>query len=237
MAEVERQSIITIDGPAGAGKSTVAKLLAAALGYLYLDSGAMYRLVAWQAARQGLNLNDTPALHAFLGGLHPEVTANAQEFTLVVDGEEVSRVLREPWVSQESSRVAVLPPVRDWVTAKLRYLARHDGVVAEGRDLGIVVFPQAGAKFYLTAALETRAARRRQEWQNTDTALSSEQVARELAERDRRDATRAAAPLRVPDDALVIDTTDITPQEVVQQCLERIREVLPETAGPEMKTG
>ncbi|MFZ5452103.1 MAG: 30S ribosomal protein S1 [Thermodesulfobacteriota bacterium] len=223
--------IITIDGPAGAGKSTVAKLLAAGLDYLYLDSGAFYRLVALQAARRNLDLSDTPALHAFLEGLHPEVTANAQEFTLVVDGEEVSRVLREPWVSQESSRVAVLPPVREWVTARLRYLARDGGVVAEGRDLGSVVFPQAEVKFFLTAALETRAARRRQEWQDTAAALSPEEVARELAERDRRDATRAEAPMRAPAEALVIDTTALNPQEVVRLCLARIREILPETSG------
>jgi cytidylate kinase len=229
--------VITIDGPAGAGKSTAAQLLAAALGFLYLDSGALYRLVAWQATRQHLDLKDTAALGAFLEGLHPEVVSNPREFILVLDGAEVSQELREPWVSQESSRVAVLPQVRDWVTAKLRHLAAKRGVVAEGRDLGTVVFPQAEVKFYLDASLETRAARRRQDWQNADASLSSELVARELAERDRRDATRAAAPMRVPDDALVIDTTYLDAQEVLRQCLDRIREVWPETAGLEMKIG
>lgn len=231
------RGIITIDGPAGAGKSTVAKLLAATLGYLYLDSGAIYRLVGWQAARQCLDLDDTPVVQAFLEELHLEVAADAQGFHLFLDGQEVSQVLRDPQTSREASRVAVLPPVRNWVTAKLRHLAANRGVVAEGRDLGTVVFPQAEVKFYLDASLETRAVRRRQDWQNEDASPSPEKVAMELADRDRRDATRAAAPMRVPADALVIDTTNLNPQEVVRQCLARIREVFPETAGLEMKTG
>ena len=226
------RGIITIDGPAGSGKSTVGRLLAAALGYLYLDSGALYRLVAWQAARLQVDLDDARALSALLEELQPEM-ADSQGFHLFLDGQEVTPFLREPRVSQQSSRVAVLPPVRAWVTGKLRQWAQNGGVVAEGRDLGTVVFPQAKVKFYLDAALETRAARRRQDWQNEEAPLSPEKVAQELADRDRRDATRAAAPMRAADDALVIDTTDLNPQEVVRQCLARIREVLPDAGGPE----
>jgi cytidylate kinase len=234
---VGHRGIITIDGPAGAGKSTVARILAATLGYLYLDSGALYRLVGWQAARRRLDLDDASAVKAFLEGLHPEVTADAQGFHLFLDGQEVSQFLRDPQTSREASRVAVLPLVRRWVTTKLWHLAGNGGVVAEGRDLGTVVFPQAEAKFFLDASLETRAARRRQDWQNEDDLPSPEKVALELADRDRRDATRAAAPMRVPADALVIDTTNLNPQEVARQCLERIGKIFPETAGLEMKTG
>ncbi len=229
------RAIITIDGPAGAGKSTVAKLLAATLGYLYLDSGALYRLVAWQSARLRLDLADARALSEFLEGLQPEMTTDSQGFHLWVDGLEATPFLREPQVSQQSSRVAILPPVRTWVTGKLRQWAQNGGVVAEGRDLGTVVFPQAECKFYLDAALETRAARRRREWQKDETPLSPEKVAQELADRDRRDANRAAAPMRAAADAVVIDTTDLNPQEVVKQCLARIGEVLPGAAGPEIK--
>jgi cytidylate kinase len=230
------RGVITIDGPAGSGKSTVGRLLAATLGYLYLDSGALYRLVAWQASRLQVDLDDARALSACLEGLQPEM-ADSQGFHLFLDGQEVTPYLREPRVTQQSSRVAVLPQVRAWVSEKLRIWAKNGGVVAEGRDLGTVVFPLAEVKFYLDAALETRAARRRQDWLQENAPLSPEKVAQELADRDRRDATRAAAPMRAAADALVIDTTDLNPQEVVRQCLARIREVLPEPGRPEMKTG
>ncbi len=227
------RGVIAIDGPAGSGKSTAGRLLAAALGYLYLDSGALYRLVAWQAARLQVDLDDARALSAFLEGLQPEMAADSQGFHLFLDGQEVTLLLREPRVSQQSSRVAVLPRVRGWVTEKLRQWAKNGGVVAEGRDLGTVVFPRAEVKFYLDAALETRAARRRQDWLQEDAPLSPEKVAQELADRDRRDANRAAAPMRAAADALVIDTTDLNPQEVVRQCLARISEVFADVGGPE----
>jgi cytidylate kinase len=233
----EPRGIITIDGPAGAGKSTVAKLLAEALGYLYVDSGALYRLVGWQAEEQGLDLGDAAAVQAFLAGLHPEVAADAQGFRVFLNGREVSQALRSPEVSRAASKVAVLPPVREWVTAKLRQLAQNRGVVAEGRDLGTVVFPQAEVKFYLDASLEARALRRRQDWENQDVSPPPEKVARELAERDRRDSTRATAPMRAAADAQVIDTTNLNPLEVVRQCLAKIREILPEAAGLKMKIG
>jgi cytidylate kinase len=229
--------IITIDGPAGSGKSTAGRLLAAALGYLYVDSGALYRLVAWHGTRVGLDLDDSQAVGVFLNGLQPRISADAKGFHLFLDGAEVTQTLREPWVSGAASRVAVLPLVRRWVGEKLRQLAKNGGVVAEGRDLGTVVFPQAQVKFYLDAALETRAARRSQDWQGENAPPSPEKVAAEVAARDRRDASRAEAPLRAPHDALVIDTTDLNPQEVLRQCLARVREVLPETAGLEGKTG
>jgi cytidylate kinase len=229
--------IITIDGPAGAGKSTVARLLAQALECLYLDSGALYRLVGLQTARLGLDLDDANALGAFLEGLRPEIVSDSRGFRLLLKGEDLSRVIREPWVGQAASRVALLPLVRAWVTGKLHRLAAQRLVVAEGRDLGSVVFRDAAVKLYLNASLAVRAARRRQEWQTEGSSPSSEEVAQELADRDRRDETRAEAPLQVPAGALVIDTTELNPQEVVQQCLDRIREVLPGPGGLAMKIG
>jgi cytidylate kinase len=223
-----RRGIITIDGPAGAGKSTVGRLLAQSLGYIYLDSGALYRAVAWQAIRAGLDLDDPVALPAWLKQFQPRVTSDAQGFHLVIDGREVDQELRSPQVSREASRVATLPPVRRWVAEHLRRLAREGGVVAEGRDMGTVVFPEAEVKIYLDASLAVRAARRGKEWRHQANALANpEAVQAELASRDRQDRTRAEAPLRVAPEALCLDTTDLKPEEVVQQCLSRIRAALP----------
>jgi len=215
--------IITIDGPAGAGKSTVGRLLAQSLGYLYLDSGAFYRAVAWAAARRGLDLADAQALTQFLQGFAPEVSADAQGFHLWLDGDEITRELRGPQVSRDASRVAVLPGVRRWVKGRLRALARDRGVVAEGRDQGSVVFPEAGYKFYLDADLETRARRRLKDWQRDGDPPALTEIMRQLAARDRQDESRGEAPLTVPPGAARIDTTNLSVEEVVQQCLARIR--------------
>ena len=214
--------IVTIDGPAGAGKSTVGRRLAQSLGYLYLDSGALYRAVAWQARRLGLNLNDPGAVDAFLPGFQPEIRADGSGFHLLIDGRKVAEELRTPEVSRDSSVVARLPAVRRWVKEHLRWLARNGGVVADGRDQGTAVFPEASFKFYLDAALATRAARRQGDWQRDGDPPPLKAVMADLARRDRQDETRREAPLQVPPDAMVIDTTDLNIEEVVQQCLARI---------------
>ena len=221
------RGIITIDGPAGAGKSTVGRLLAQSLGYLYLDSGALYRAVAWQAQRLGLDLDRDSTLEDFLAGFAPEVTADSRGFHLVIDGAEVSEELRSPMVTRESSRLAAQPLVRRWVKDRLRHLAKNGGVVAEGRDQGTVVFPGATHKFYLSAALATRAERRRREWQGEGEPPSLVNTMADIAARDLRDETRDEAPLCVPEDACVIDTTDLSIEAVLQQCLARIRGIDP----------
>ncbi|MCX5892842.1 MAG: (d)CMP kinase [Deltaproteobacteria bacterium] len=137
-------AIITIDGPAGAGKSTVGRRLAQSLHYLYLDSGSLYRAVAWQAGRLGLDLSDPGAVAAFLPGFQPELRADEAGFHLLIDKREVREEIRTPDVSRGSSLVAKLPAVRQWVTEHLRWLARNGGVVADGRDQGTAVFPARG---------------------------------------------------------------------------------------------
>ena len=221
-----RRTIITIDGPAGAGKSTAAKGLAQALGYLYLDSGSLYRAVAWEALRCRVEVQDPVALAVFLEDFEPLIALDETGLHLFIDGREVSRELRTPEVSQESSRVAAAPQVRRWVTACLRDLAAKREVVAEGRDLGSVVFPDAAVKFFMTADLVTRASRRRQEWQSHDLAVNLEKTVAELATRDRQDETRTESPLMAPDGAIRIDTTALTPEEVVNTCLAEIRGAL-----------
>ena len=217
-----KRAIITIDGPAGAGKSTVGRRLARSLNYLYLDSGSLYRAVAWQARRLGLEINDPGAMGRLLPGFKPGLKADASGFHLSIDGLEVTQELRTPEVSRAASQVAKLPAVRQWVKVHLRHLARDGGVVAEGRDQGTVVFPKAGFKFYLDAALSSRALRRQRDWQGDHDPPSLEEIRGDLAARDSQDRAREEAPLRVPPGAMVIDTTDLTVDRVVELCLQKI---------------
>jgi cytidylate kinase len=220
---VGKRAIITIDGPAGAGKSTVGRRLAQSLHYLYLDSGSLYRAVAWQASLLGLDLNDPGVMGEFLSGFKPEIKADGRGFHLFMDGREVREEIRTPEVSRGASLVAKLPLVRRWVKEHLRWLARNGGVVADGRDQGTAVVPEAEFKFYLDAALATRAARRLKDWQKSDDPPALAEVVKDLAARDQQDETRDEAPLAVPPGAIVIDTTDLTVDDVVETCLARIR--------------
>ncbi|MEJ5330308.1 MAG: (d)CMP kinase [Desulfobaccales bacterium] len=218
--------LITIDGPAGAGKSTAARGLAKALGWTYLDSGAFYRLVAWQVRRHGVNPEDEAAVAGLLPHLTPEPGEDDHGFYLQVDGLRLSTELRTPEVSREASRVAKLPAVRRWVTDKLRRLAQGRRVVAEGRDLGTVVFPEADLKLYLEADLTIRAARRQQEQDALGAGGDLSATLSALAARDAQDINRAEAPLKVPEGAVIVDTSRLTPEEVVARCLKLAAERL-----------
>lgn len=217
---------ITIDGPAGVGKSTLGRRLAQALGYRYVDSGALYRAVAWHTGNAKIDPADADAVARMLADFHPQVSADSQGFHVTVEGREISAELRTPEVTQGSSLVATQPHVRQWVNQVLQNLARDSGVVAEGRDLGSVVFPDAAVKFYLDADLTTRASRRQREWQAGGGAPGLESTQSTIAARDHQDKTRTVAPLTVPKGAHYLDTTDLQPDEVATQCLALIRKKL-----------
>jgi cytidylate kinase len=209
--------VVAIDGPAGAGKSTVAKKLAARLGYAFLDTGAIYRAVALEARRQGIDWNDADAVarvaQAIDVGFVPRGDVNGVE----VGGRDVTREIRTPEMSDGASRVSAHAAVRAALLDLQRRLGSQRNIVAEGRDMGTVVFPDAAAKFFLTASPEERARRRGQELLVAGRPVDQAAVLRDLLERDQRDTTRAAAPLRRADDALEIDSGGLTPDQVVEK--------------------
>jgi cytidylate kinase len=211
--------VIAIDGPAGSGKSTVARHVADALGLRYLDTGAMYRSVAFAALRRGIDpTDDEPVAH-----VAREVELRLEEDgTVRVDGVDATIEIRGPEVTRAVSAVAANPGVRDELAARQReWAARHDGGVVEGRDIGTVVFPEAALKVYLDAAPDVRAARRSQEV----TDVSYETVATDLARRDAYDSARRHAPLRTADDAVVIDTSERTVDEIVAAVLDQWKHI------------
>jgi cytidylate kinase len=207
--------VIAIDGPAGAGKSTVARAVAAALGFTYLDSGAMYRCVALAAIERGADLDDAEAM----GGLARSVEIALDGERVRLEGRDVGAAIREARVTDASSRVSVHPPVREALVAKQRELIDAGRYVAEGRDIGTVVSPGAPLKVFLTASAEVRARRR--------AAQSGEDEAAVLAaqrERDERDETREHSALRAAPDAVEIDTTGVSLEAVVERIVELARE-------------
>lgn len=214
-----------IDGPAGAGKSTVARVVAERLGLPRLDTGAIYRTLALLARERGVSWDDEPGLLALADGLSIAFgSADASGHPTVSHaGRDVTAAIRTPEISQGASRVSALPGVRAALLPIQRALGAA-GCVAEGRDMGTVVFPHAPHKFFLTASLSARASRRRDELRQTDTgaAPSVEDVAADLQVRDARDSTRAVAPLRPADDAVLVDTTDLDVDGVVAALLAHI---------------
>ena len=190
-----RNLIIAIDGPAGAGKSTVAKLLASRLGYLYLDTGALYRAMAWKVNSTGVDPRDSTAVAALLPHTILHMECEGDRAKVYVDGQNVSGELRTPAVSEVASIVSAIPAVREWLLPVQRQIGIAGGVVAEGRDIGTKVFPAAHVKFFLEADPEIRATRRHREFVAAGHAVQLEETKRDLSGRDARDRTRDVAPL------------------------------------------
>jgi cytidylate kinase len=212
-----RRLVVAIDGPAGAGKSTTARLLAARLGYDLLDTGAIYRVMALLAKRAGVPWDDGPGVAAFADGLELRFRLDDGVNHVLVGGIDVTKDIRTPEISDGASRVSALPEVRAALLGIQRRLGAEGGVVVEGRDIGTVVFPDAGAKFFLTANTDERARRRVAELQAAGRPADFETTRNEMQARDRRDSTRAVAPLKQASDAIAVDSTSLTPDEVVEK--------------------
>ena len=213
--------VVAIDGPAGAGKSTLSRRVAAKLGFVYIDSGAMYRAVALKAMRSGTDLSDAAGLEELARGARIEFEPGGSR--VLLDGEDVSAEIRAPEISPAASKVSVFSGVRRALVEKQRQMGAAGSVVMEGRDIGSVVFPDAGVKIYLDADPAVRARRRVREMEEKGQMLDAGEVEREIRERDRRDSTRADSPLVRAPDAVYVDTTALGPDEVERVILEIVR--------------
>ena len=214
--------IVTIDGPSGAGKSTICQLLAARLGYAYLDTGAMYRAVGLKIERSGTDCDDSGALAQLLASIDLQLLADGGETRVILDGEDVSEAIRTPEMSMVASRVSALPAVREKLTSLQREIGGRGEVVAEGRDMGTVVFPGAAWKFFLDATPEERARRRVLQLTEKGQQVDEEETLAQIIDRDQADSSRALAPLQAAEDAVIIDSSQMTIDEVVAFMAERV---------------
>jgi cytidylate kinase len=214
----ERKIIVAIDGPSGAGKSTIARYLALHFGLLNLETGAMYRAFALKALRNGCPLDESKHLEALAAGTTIALETGDENNRVVLDGEDVTGLLRNQVVTDAASRVSVFPAIRAWMVRLQQQLAEQGGVVMEGRDIGTVVFPHAEVKIFLDAAPEVRGLRRYDQLGGSSRKppIQPEEVIRDLRERDYRDRNRADSPLKAASDAVILDSTDMTLEEAVR---------------------
>jgi cytidylate kinase len=213
--------LIAIDGPSGAGKGTVARTVAAALGYTHVDTGAMYRAVAWKALRDGLPLDDD----GVLAGVAERSAIDVSGGFARIDGQDITQAIRTPEIDKAAAAVAQLPHVREVLVARQRAYG-PGGVVMEGRDIGTVVFPGAGLKIYLDASTEERARRRAGDTAHSGGSAGAAAVAVSIADRDRSDSTRAVSPLTLAPDAVYLDTTELSIDTVVARVMELVTRAL-----------
>ncbi|CAK8724174.1 Cytidylate kinase [Candidatus Electronema halotolerans] len=227
MSGQKKLRVVTIDGPSGVGKSTVSRKVAAGLGWTYLDTGAMYRAVGLQCQRAGISLDDADALAALLARLDIQILPplhESDDVRVLLHGEEVSEAIRSPKMGMMASQVSAIPAVRTKLTTLQQAMGRAGELVAEGRDTGTVVFPNAAWKFYLDAPPEERCRRRAGQLRAKGQQVDEQELLAQIIERDRNDRERTVAPLQIAEDALLIDSSCLSADEAAEKMLARVRQ-------------
>ena len=217
---------IAIDGPGGAGKSTIAKTLAKRLGFVYVDTGAIYRTVGLYMSRIGVAPEDAAGIEQNIGGVHLGIRYENGEQRMLLDGEDVSDKIRTPLISKYASCVSAVPAVRDFLFVTQRELAKKNDVIMDGRDIGTVILPDAEVKIFLTASAQARSKRRFIELREKGEDVTLEEVLADMRQRDHDDETRAAAPLKQAEDAILVDTSELTLEQSIAAVEAVIRPAL-----------
>jgi len=229
---LKKNLIIAIDGPSGSGKSTTGKALANKLGYLYIDTGAMYRAAALAAIRANIGLSEEEKIISLVKDTNINLKGSPYKLQVFLNGEDVTENIRTPEVSQSASIISAIGGVRQALVARQQEMGKQGGVVLDGRDIGTHVFPNADAKFFLIADVYERARRRNLEEVNRGENLTLEETLKEIEERDQRDEQRTYSPLRPAEDSIKLDTSNLTPNLVVEKILEHLEPKLNLMAKP-----
>ena len=226
MKEMDQFYSIAIDGPSGAGKSTIAKAAAKELGFVYLDTGAIYRTVAWHITMMGIGPKDTDHVPMLLDDANIQIDFQPDGQHMILNGKDITQEIRTPEIASVASQAAAQPSVREFLLDMQRDLAKTHNIIMDGRDIGTVVLPDASVKIYLTATPEARAMRRYQEYLEKGQKASYEEVLADQKKRDYDDSHRKIAPLKQAKDAVLVDTTEMGLQESIDYCVALIREKL-----------